>query len=314
MRDHVVICGVGRAGKLLAKTLLDAGVPVVGIDLGPPEAFEEWLGQNRLPLIYGNFHSRPLLEQAGAVRARSVVFASGDDLANLEGAINAYEMLHACDGPVRLIWTHIANERLADVAREAVKTEGRVGIRFFDTYRIAAVKMIATYFNRETRRGVNEVNILGFGKFGRDLFDILLGDLSEEDTFAIKVVDIHERGAEVFTLAEEAGVIGRVGFERAAIQELDLEDEVDKAFFLCTDDDLGNLTAAMMLARKEKATHIYVRMARWPLAAMAEHLGEEQGVVFVNINELMTQGLEELPGIFGPAKEEDLKRRANRTC
>jgi len=308
MYDHVVVCGVGRAGKLIASTIIEKGAPVVGVDLGPADDFAEWRSNHRLPMLFGDFHNKSLLDRAGIERARSVVFASGDDLANLEGAITAYEMLQTGRGPVRLIWTHIANEKLAQTARNSVRTEGKVGIRFFDTYRIAAVRMIGAHFNKHDRAGVTEVNILGFGKFGRDLFEIMVADLSENENFTIRVIDKEDRGAQVKMLAEELGVAGRVKFKRAAIQELDLVDAKDHAYFLCTDDDLGNLTAAMMLAGKSGGTHIHVRMARWPLKAVSERLGQDCGVAFININELVAQGIEDLPGVFEAATEKDLKR------
>jgi voltage-gated potassium channel Kch len=308
MSDHVVICGVGRTGKLLAQALLERGVSAVGIDLGPPESFTEWLRDRQLPMLYGDFHSPALQKRAGAQRARALVFASGDDLANLEGAIAAYEWLQTPEGPVRIIWTHLSNQRRRSVARAAVRTEGRVGIRFFDTYRIAAVKMIGKYFTPSLRAGIREVNIIGFGKFGRDLLESLVADMGPGEDFIIRVVDRHDRKQTVMSLAADLGVPDRVSFTKAVVQEMELVDAADKAFFLCTDDDLGNLTAAMMMAAKGRVNCIYVRMARWPLAAMAERLGEDCGVVFVNINELVAQGLEELPGLFQPATEDDLKR------
>jgi hypothetical protein len=64
----------------------------------------------------------------------------------------------------------------------------------------------------------------------------------------------------------------------------------------------------MMLTGKLGATHIYVRMATWPMSAVADHLGEEHGVTFINIANLMVQGIEQLPGIFAPATAADLKR------
>ena len=309
LSDHVVVCGVGRAGKLIAGALCERGVPVVGIDRGPPEAFDDFCAERRTPMLFGDFHSRALLARAGADRARSVIFASGDDLANLEGAVGAYERLRSEHGPTRLIWAHIANERLADTARLVMRTSGRVGIRFFDTYRIAASRMIARYFSRGQRRGIREVNILGFGKFGRDLLEVLVRDLADDEPIKLRVIDVRNRANQVRLLAEELGVSERVSFCQADINELALEDQPDKAFFLCTDDDLGNLTAAMVLASRSHATHIYVRMAHWPLSAVAEHLGESRGVVFVNINDLVVQGLADLPGVFQPAQESDLKRR-----
>ena len=308
MSNHVIICGVGRTGKLLSKTLKDRGVNVIGVDLGPPDEFEEWCENNKFPMIYGDFHSKQALQKTNASSARSIIFSSGDDLANLEGALCAYELLQTEKGPVKLIWAHIANENLANTARTAIRTRGRVGIRFFDTYRIAATRMIEKHFNRDSRRGVGEVSILGFGKFGRDLLDVLAEDLDQNEKFDIRVLDKQDRSSEVKHLAEELGVADRVTFERAAIETLELVDETDKAFFLCTDDDLGNLTAAMALASKVDATHIYVRMAKWPMSAVADHFGEERGVVFVNINELVVHGIGNLPGVFEPAAEDDLKR------
>ena len=91
MSDHVVICGMGRTGKLFASELKEKGVQVVGVDLGPLEDFEEWCDHHRVPMIFGDFNSDALLKKMGASRARSIIFASGDDLANLEGALSAYE-------------------------------------------------------------------------------------------------------------------------------------------------------------------------------------------------------------------------------
>ena len=41
--------------------------------------------------------------------------------------------------------------------------------------------MIARCFNREKRRGITEVTILGFGKFGHDVLEALVRDLAPED-------------------------------------------------------------------------------------------------------------------------------------
>jgi hypothetical protein len=99
-----------------------------------------------------------------------------------------------------------------------------------------------------------------------------------------------------------------VSFEMAAVQDIQFVDDINKAFFICTDDDMGNLTAAMSLVKKVNIKHIYVRMHHWPVSAIAENLGEEQGVFFININDLVVQGITDLPGIFKNADISDLKR------
>jgi len=304
----VVVCGLSKSGKLVASTLKQRGVQVAGVDRASAQTFEEWSAKYRIPIIHGDFKSAALLTKAGAKRARAVIYASGDDLANLEGSIAAYELLRTDSGPIKLIWTHIASEQLAEKARLAVHTKGQVAIRFFDTYQLAASRMINCFFDRVVRKTITKVTILGFGKFGHDLFEALVHDLGPSDKFRIEVIDREDRATAVRALAEELDITGRVVFIQCDIQDLQLVDQPDKAFFLCTDDDLGNLSASMTLASKIDATFIYVRMTRWPLSAVADHLGADRGVTFVNINELMVQGIEELVGIFKPASREDIKK------
>ncbi len=308
LKDHVIVCGVGRTGKLLATCLKDQGVRVVGVDAAPSELFDDWRSQTRIPVLEGSFHSRAILQRAGAGRARCLLFASGDDLANLEGAVAAYEWLRRGQGPARLIWTHIANETLASTARTSIRTRGNLSIRFFDSYHIAAFKVVKVLFPAETRANVQGIDIIGFGKFGRDLFEVIAQTSTPSETYPIRVIDREDRSAVVSALAEATGEADRVSFERRDIQHWVPGDACGRVVFLCTDDDLGNLAVAMSLARKMSAAHIYVRMTKWPMAAVAEHLGEDKGVTFININDLVARGIKALPGIFEPARLEDLKR------
>jgi len=308
MSDHVVICGVGRTGKLFSAALMEKGVQVVGVDLRPPEDFEEWRDQHKVSMIYGDFNSRATLEKTGASKARAIIFTSGDDLTNLEGALHTYEWLQTNEGAIRLIWAQIVNDQLAEAARAAIRTSGKIGIRIFDTYRISALRVIANYFGSEIRKDIDQINILGFGKFGRDLLDVLVNDLRSDEKLNINVIDKHDLESDVRTMAEDLGVSERVTFNKADIQDLRLVEKTGNAFFICTDDDLGSLTTAMSLSRNACFMHIFVRMTHWPLSGISENLGEDCGVFFVNINELVMQGILDLPGIFEPAQASDLKR------
>jgi hypothetical protein len=306
--DHVIVCGVGRTGKLVAETFKNKGIKVIGVDNGTPESFDEWKVRANIPIIFGDFLSRLVLDRAGAPAARAVIFASGDDLLNLEGVISAYDWLRNSQGPIRLLWAHIASEKLADTARIALRTEGLVGIRFFDTYRIAAQKMIAKHFAQDTRARIREITLLGFGKFGRDLMEVLVQSFTSDEFHTLRVVDIQDRSKEVRTLARELGVSDRVTFLQTDINDLTLSDDQEKAFFLCTDDDIGNLAVALTLTKEVRGTHVYVRMAKWPLWAIENHLQENRGITFININDLVVEGILDLPGILEPAQAADLKR------
>ncbi len=305
--DHVVVCGVGRTGKLLAETMKSRGLQVVGVDSGSPDEFEQWSSETNVPMIQGDFLSRPTLEKAGVPKARTVVFASGDDLLNLEAAVGLYGWLPKEKTNNRLVWVHIANEKLAETARKAIRTKGPVSIRLFDTYRIAATRMIARYFPDEIAKQVQKVHILGFGKFGRDLFELLVRNFGPVPPWCIVVLDSRDRKNEVRALAEELNVSGRVSFIQDDIRNLHVEPE-KHAYFLCTDDDIGNLSMALMITEKKRHCPVFVRMTKWPLPAIEDHLNGNYGISFVNINELVKKGIEELPGIFKKAEDSDMKR------
>ena len=306
-QDHVVVCGVGRTGKLLAETLKERGIPVVGVDSGCPDEFEQWGAETHVPMIHGDFLLQATLEKAGVQRARAVIFASGDDLVNLEAAVGLYSWLPQDQANIRLIWVHIAHEKLAETARKAIRTKGPVSIRFFDTYRIAATRMIARHFTEEISSQVQKVNILGFGKFGRDLLEIIVVAYGPKPPWSIAVMDLKDRKSEVSALAEELGVADRVEFVRDDIRNLHVDPE-KHAYFLCTDDDIGNLSMALMITDKRRHCPIFVRMAKWPLPAIEDHLNGNYGITFTNINQLVKKGIEELPGIFGKAEASDMKR------
>ena len=187
-------------------------------------------------------------------------------------------------------------------------SEGKLGIRFFDTYHIAASRMIEGYFGHEKRRGLEELDIVGFGKFGSDLLEFLAGDMQPDETFLIRVVDRADREKMVNRYARHLQMEERVRFLRSDIRDLPVEESRRRVFFLCTDDDLGNLSLALSLTERVSPAAVYVRMDHWPLRSVSQHLGREHGIVFLNINDLIVQGLKDINGIFKAAEEKDLKR------
>jgi Trk K+ transport system NAD-binding subunit len=308
LKGHAIVCGMGRTGRLFARSLKSHGVSVVGIDLCENGDLGEWCDRHNITVLAGSFLSSRLLQKAGIQKARTVIFASGEDLVNLEGALAAYRWIKRGDGLPRLIWAQITDEHMANTARFFLHTPDRVGIRLYDSYHIAAEKMIRKYFNPDRRKGIAKIDIMGFGKFGRDLTEVLIRELHSTSDIELHVFDKRDCSAQVLSLADAAGFSGNIFFECADLDDLSCIYEPRKAFFICTDDDLKNLTAAMALARKQNADHIYVRMSQWPLAAVSEHIGQKHGISFVNISELVREGIADLPGIFQPAELSDLKR------
>lgn len=313
MRGHVVVCGAGRLGMLIAASLKKNRIPVVAIDSGWSEEMEEWSHRNGIPAIYGDFRLQPVHRKAGSCRARALIFTTGDDLLNIDGAFNAYEACRGDGGVVRLIWTHIADDWLTETMRRAVETEGKLGIRFFDTYDIAARGVARESAARIPMERITRAVIIGYGKFGSDIFEALAAELKGKDATEFVIMDRRDLEAQVKKQAVHLGLINRTTFIMGDIRHTAAPRDGSPAYFICTDNDLGNLSLALTLSLEGKGDPIFVRMGHWPLQSVSEHLGSESGIVFMNINDLIARGLCDIGGIITPATEKDLKRVRKRS-
>ncbi len=294
-REHVIICGVGKVGKLIHETLGEQKIKVVGIDKGKPENFADFMSKCKTSMVFGDFLSFATMLKAGVNHARNIVFASSDDLLNLEGAIGVYNKLSHSDHNEHLtIWIHISNDRLAETTKAILKSSDKIRIRFFDTFNIAATKTVEKYFTGSKRNNIDKITILGFGEFGHDLMKALILDSGESECWEIDVVDIVDRHKEVFDLASELNIKDRTTFTQSDILNVNLEQSRTRAVFLCTDDDIRNLSTALLLTRENKGAYFYIRMAMWPLSAVKEHLGNGTNLQFVNINDLVREGINDI--------------------
>ena len=298
-KDHTIICGVGRIGKLVYTTLSEQNVSVVGVDREKPEHFTDFISKHKASLIFGDFLSIETLTRAGIGRAGNIVFASSDDLLNLEGAIGVYNKLtHKEHSHPLTIWVHIANDRLLQTTKEALQSTGTIKIRFFDTFNIAALKTVEKHFTPSERMGIDKITILGFGEFGHDLIKALIADAGPLEKWDIDVVDLHDRHKEVFNLAKDLNIVDRITFTQSDILDYELEQSNTRAVFLCTDDDIRNLSTALILTKNNKGACFYIRMDMWPLSAVKEHLGNGNRLRFVNINELVSEGIGDIKDRF----------------
>ena len=87
LRDHTIICGVGRMGSILARELKQAGQPFVVIDRDSPRVRE---AQERGYLVLnGDATEEHVLEQAGIQRATSLATVLSEDATNVFVTITA---------------------------------------------------------------------------------------------------------------------------------------------------------------------------------------------------------------------------------
>jgi len=76
LKDHVILCGLGRVGSLVADSLNEHQIPFVVVDLDP-SAVAHWREQGNLA-IHGGSDSDAVLKAAGINAARLMVIGTGD--------------------------------------------------------------------------------------------------------------------------------------------------------------------------------------------------------------------------------------------
>ena len=89
LNDHVVLCGYGRFGRVVAQELARLGVGLVAIEANP--ATQPTLEASGHPYVIGSALDDPVLAEAGIARARAIVVATGSDADNVFIALSARE-------------------------------------------------------------------------------------------------------------------------------------------------------------------------------------------------------------------------------
>jgi Trk K+ transport system NAD-binding subunit len=88
-KDHVIVCGLGKAGSRVIEGLHALGVPCVGVERNPEAVGIEIARRLEIPVVFADGRSPGALEHLNLDRARAVMALTSDDLANLECALAA---------------------------------------------------------------------------------------------------------------------------------------------------------------------------------------------------------------------------------
>ena len=92
MRDHVVVCGLGHVGYRVVEELMRLREEVVAIESDENAPFLDVVRRLGVPVHIGDARRDELLVQCGVDRAKAVVCATSNDLANLEIALDSKRM------------------------------------------------------------------------------------------------------------------------------------------------------------------------------------------------------------------------------
>lgn len=92
MKDHVIVCGLGKVGIRTVESLIDMGQPVVAVTSEEATQRVERARELGATIVSGDMRERGVLERAGVMNCASLIACTADDLANLEAALDAREL------------------------------------------------------------------------------------------------------------------------------------------------------------------------------------------------------------------------------
>ncbi|MCE7873699.1 hypothetical protein DYH09_25445 [bacterium CPR1] len=85
--NHIILCGLGHVGYRIAQELHQLGEDFVCV--ARESKFIEYIKRLDIPVLVGDARDELLMESLNVTRAKAIIIATDDDLANLETAINA---------------------------------------------------------------------------------------------------------------------------------------------------------------------------------------------------------------------------------
>ncbi len=109
MKNHIVLCGLGRVGYRTFLELEKFGEAVAVIEKDEHSQFVAALLRKKVPVIVADVRNDDSLVRAGVENAKAVIACTNDDLVNLEIALDAREMRPGIRVVVRMF-----DQRLAD--------------------------------------------------------------------------------------------------------------------------------------------------------------------------------------------------------
>lgn len=172
LRDHIIICGLGRKGYRLANQFLSGGDPVVIVEIDEGTEWIENIRSSGAVVICGDAGDPDLLAKLKLNRARYLVAVTGDDGVNAEVAVLAEEITRSRSAGCLTCFIHISESRLWRLLRQKelqVISSRHFRLELFNIYDRGAHLLVQQNppWGRSSAAKVPRVLIIGLGKMGQ---------------------------------------------------------------------------------------------------------------------------------------------------
>jgi hypothetical protein len=148
MKDHIIICGLGQKGLLIADRYRTAGERVVIIDSNGENPLAGHCKDRGAIVLTGNAADPQLLRKARVHQAKSVISVCSNDSTNAEVALYARELVLDGEGGTLSCLAHIVDLQLWSFLREREIHMGIIDafrLGFFNIYEGGARELLYEY-------------------------------------------------------------------------------------------------------------------------------------------------------------------------
>ncbi len=289
LRDHTVVCGLGRKGLMIAESLARRGERVLVVESDEQNDYLDRCRERGVPVLFGDAADPRLLGRARVDRARRVVAVTGDDGVNAEVAVACRGLVTGRRGSPLDCFVHLVDTQLCRLLYEQeLRLAGRDSLRleFFDVHHRCARALLNEFpfFAADVVTGRPtgsipasrpHVLVVGCGRTGQDLIVQAARQWWREhrdsgERFWVTIVDWHAlarleglrlRYPRLGDACEVTPVeldVTSPEFEHAAF--LGGGDGVPAvtAAYICLDDDSRSLSAGLALLPRTRAAGILV--------------------------------------------------------
>jgi hypothetical protein len=173
MRDHIVICGLGRKGYLLSQAFRNRGERVVVIEQDTGNDFLGQCRENGVAVLIGNATDPGLLLQTRVERAKYVICVCGSDGANAEIVVNVHKLVSGRKGKALSCLVHMYDLHLYNLLREREMAMGEIDafrLGFFNIFESGARVLLQEHPPINDASGLrSHIVIVGLGRLGESI-------------------------------------------------------------------------------------------------------------------------------------------------
>jgi len=302
LKDHIVICGLGRKGTLLANSFREQGERVVVIEQDDNNDMIGECKEHGSIVLIGNVADPYTLRRARVQRAKYLISVCGDDGINAEVAVNARILVANRTGRALSCLIHIVDLQLCDLLRERGVKMGRSGtfrLEFFNVYESGARVLLDEHqpFDGTAVDGdrAPHVVVVGIGSMGESVavnaarrwwdagnkdgkrIRITLVDREAEDKGQSLLMRYPQMGqtCELIPLQVD---INSPSFEQVKFL-FDKSENCDvNIIYVCLDGDSCALSSALILHRRIRAHNVPIVVRMHNDAGLATLLRAEDGI------------------------------------